>query len=345
MSQPTISDVALAAGVSVATVSRAMRGLDKVHPETRERVLRAAAELDYIASPTAAGLASGRSRLIGIITPFIARWFFTEMLSAIEHTVREHQHHILLMDLEQPVAAGRVALTQGMLFKRVDGLIVINAELQEPERDLIRRLDLPVVAVGSRHDEAPLIGIDDHRCATLATQHVLELGHRQVAYLGAVPEGFSTRLTPRARLEGFQATMAAHQLPLADRWVIECDWSVGDAYLRARELLAGPERPTAVLAASDEMALGVMAAARDLGLAVPSDLSVIGIDDHDMARVFGLTTVRQDVHAQGVAAAQALLAQLDLAPPHLAADHTFPVELVARASTAAPSAWSEAPAC
>ena len=118
MSQPTISDVALAAGVSVATVSRALRGLDKVHPETRERVLRAAAELDYIASPTASGLASGRTRLVGIITPFMARWFFTEMMSAIEKTVREQQHHILLMDLEEPVAAGRMPLTQGMMFKR-----------------------------------------------------------------------------------------------------------------------------------------------------------------------------------------------------------------------------------
>lgn len=336
MSQPTISDVALAAGVSVATVSRALRGLDKVHPETRERVLRAAADLDYIASPTAAGLASGRTRLIGIITPFMARWFFTEMMSAIEKTVREQQHHILLMDLEESVAVGRLAITQGMMFKRVDGLIVINVELKEPERELIRRLDLPVVAVGVPYDEAPLIGIDDYASATLASEHLLDLGHRQIAYLGAVPEGFSTRKTPRERLRGFRDLMAARRAEVREDWVIECDWSAGCGYDQAMTLLSRQDRPTAVLAASDEMALGVISAARDLGLRIPEDLSVIGIDDHDLARVFGLTTVRQDVIAQGVAAASALLAQLDLAPADRATDHTFPVELVIRRSTAAP---------
>ncbi len=338
MSQPTISDVALAAGVSVATVSRALRGVDKVHPETRERVLRAAAELDYIASPTAAGLASGRTRLIGIITPFMARWFFTEMMSAIEKTVREHQHHILLMDLEEPVAAGRMPLTQGMMFKRVDGLIVINAELKEPERDLIRRLDLPVVAVGTRHDDWPLIGIDDQATVTVATEHLLDLGHHRIAYLGSVPESFSTVNTPRARLEGFRTAMARRGVAVREDWIVECDWSAGDAFARGTDLLRDAGRPTAVLGASDEMALGVLSAAHDLGLRVPQDVSIIGIDDHDLARLFGLTTVRQDVRAQGVAAAQALLAQLGLAPSEMASDRTFPVEFVKRKSTGPPPA-------
>ena len=108
---------------------------------TFERVVQAAAQLDYIASPTASGLASGRSRLIGIITPFMARWFFTGIMSAIEKTLREHQHHILLMDLERSeTSMSRLSLTQGMLFKRVDGLIVIIVEMQDAERDLVRRL-------------------------------------------------------------------------------------------------------------------------------------------------------------------------------------------------------------
>lgn len=183
--QATIADVAKAAGVSVATVSRALRGLDKVHPETRERVVQAAADLDYIASPTAAGLASGRSRLVGIITPFMARWFFTGIMSAIEKTVREYQHHILLMDLEQSESpVSRLSLTQGMLFKRVDGLIVINVEMQEAEQELVRRLGLPVVAVGNRFEDSPCIGIDDFGSTALAAEHLLGLGHRRIAYVG-----------------------------------------------------------------------------------------------------------------------------------------------------------------
>ena len=131
MSQPTIDDVAAAAGVSAATVSRALRGLDKVHPDTRERVRKAARDLNYIASPTASGLASGRTRLVGAITPFMGRWFFTNVISAIDKAMRDHHHHLLLMDLEEKSPDQRLSLTQSMMFKRVDGLIVINVELND----------------------------------------------------------------------------------------------------------------------------------------------------------------------------------------------------------------------
>lgn len=336
--QATIADVAKAAGVSVATVSRALRGLDKVHPETRERVVQAAADLDYIASPTAAGLASGRSRLVGIITPFMARWFFTGIMSAIEKTVREYQHHILLMDLEQSESpVSRLSLTQGMLFKRVDGLIVINVEMQEAEQELVRRLGLPVVAVGNRFEDSPCIGIDDFGSTALAAEHLLGLGHRRIAYVGKARPNASHRKTPSDRLAGFRHAMTRAGIVTPSSWVFESDWSAGDANALALDLLSGSDRPTAVLAASDEMALGVLGAARRLGLDVPRELSIVGIDDHDLAAVFGLTTVRQDVAAQGVAAAQTLLGLLGLVKPELIPEQTFPVELVVRDSTAGPA--------
>lgn len=270
MQQPTIADVARAAGVSVATVSRALRGLDKVHPETRERVVQAAAQLDYIASPTASGLASGRSRLIGIITPFMARWFFTGIMSAIEKTLREHQHHILLMDLERSeTSMSRLSLTQGMLFKRVDGLIVINVELQDAERDLVRRLGLPVVAVGSPFEDSPCVGIDDIGSAALAAEHLLALGHRKIAYVGRDYPEAAPRKTPIDRLEGFHQAMSRAGINTPPTWVLDSDWTAGDSRASAMALLSGPDRPTAVLAASDEMALGVWGAARQLGLEVP----------------------------------------------------------------------------
>ena len=338
MQQPTIADVARAAGVSVATVSRALRGPHKVHPETRERVVQAAAQLDYIASPTASGLASGRSRLIGIITPFMARWFFTGIMSAIEKTLREHQHHILLMDLERSeTSMSRLSLTQGMLFKRVDGLIVINVELQDAERDLVRRLGLPVVAVGSPFEDSPCVGIDDIGSAALAAEHLLALGHRKIAYVGRDYPEAAPRKTPIDRLEGFHQAMSRAGINTPPTWVLDSDWTAGDSRASAMALLSGPDRPTAVLAASDEMALGVWGAARQLGLEVPRDLSIVGIDDHELAPVFGLTTVRQDVAAQGVAAASTLLALLGLYDPSAIPDQTFPVELVIRGSTTAPA--------
>lgn len=334
--QPTISDVARVAGVSVATVSRALRDLDKVHPETRARVLAATQELSYIGSPDAAGLASGRSRLIGIITPFMSRWFFAGIMSAIEKVFRDHNHHILLMDLEEKSPEARLSLTQGRLFKRVDGLIVINVELEAAESELVHRLDLPVIAVGYPFETAPRIGIDDHGCAALATRHLVNLGHSAIAYVGKARAHNPHGRTPNERLRGFEETLAASSLTVRPEWVLESDWSVGDAYAGATHLLAQSQRPTSVVCGSDEMALGVMAAALDAGLRVPEDLSVVGIDDHDMAAVFGLTTVRQPVADQGRAAALAMLGLLGLTDVTPEADHNFPVDLIIRRSTAAP---------
>lgn len=336
MNQPTIADVARLAGVSVATVSRALRGLDKVHPETRDRVIAAAAQLDYIASPEAAGLASGRSRLIGVITPFMARWFFTEMMSAIEKVFRDHQHHILLMDLEERSPEVRLALTQNMMFKRVDGLIVINVAFRSSEAEVIKRLNLPVVAVGNAFNGAPLVGIDDVGCAALGTQHLIDLGHTALGYVGKARPHNPHGKTPPDRLQGFVDALHEADVRLRHDWILECDWSAADAYAGALKLLASPDRPTAILAGSDEMALGVMAGARELGLRVPQDLSVIGIDDHDLARVFGLTTVRQDVVEQGRAAAHAMLALLGLADESLARSSVYPVHLLPRTSTCPP---------
>ena len=128
----------------------------------------------------------------------------------------------------------------------------------------------------------------------------------------------------------------ARQSFAASAWVFESDWSAGDANASALALLSGPDRPTAVLAASDEMALGVLGAAHQLGLEVPRDLSIVGIDDHDLAAVLGLTTVRQAVAAQGLAAAQTLLGLLGLVTPEMMPEQTFPVELVVRTSTGRP---------
>src|SRR5687768_3396945 len=125
----TITDVARAAGVSVATVSRALRGLDKVSPETRARVRRVAAELEYVASPTAASLASGRTRVVGVVAPFLTRWFFATLVSGIEKSLRDHGHHVMLFGLEDESFDRRMRLTQSLLWKRVDGLVILNIPL------------------------------------------------------------------------------------------------------------------------------------------------------------------------------------------------------------------------
>lgn len=348
----TITDVAREAGVSVATVSRALRGLDRVSPRTRERVLKVATELDYVASPTATSLASGRTHVVGVVAPFLTRWFFATLVSSIEKTLRQHGHHVLLFDLEDDSFDQRLPLSHNMLWKRVDGVITLNLPMNDDELKLVDRLGLPLVAIGTPVAGRPNVRIDDAEAMRVATEHLVSLGHERIAYIGAVPANVAHIQTPQDRLDAFREVMREHGLADEKQWILGSDWTADSAAEDMRTLLASDERPTAVAAASDEMAIGAMAAARAQGLRIPEDLSVIGIDDHSLSNVLGLTTVRQDVATQGRQAAELLLAALGVATgskgghtthdPEAAGaaqglhEVVIPTELVIRSSTAAP---------
>lgn len=332
----TISDVAQAAGVSVATVSRALRGLDRVSPTTRENVLRAAVKLHYVASPPASSLASGRTRVIGVVTPFLNRWFFAALISSIEKTIREHALHVLLFGLEDSVNE-RLLITSDMLWKRVDGLIALNVTMTQPEAALLRRLRLPLVTVGNAYPGWPSVRIDDVVAVTTGVEHLVALGHREIAFAGAVHRPNAYGRVPMDRRRSFVEAMRDHDLAVRRSWIRRSDWTASDAARDAMKFLSHQDRPTAVLAASDEIALGVMASAMQLGVRVPEELSVVGIDDHPFADAFGLTTVRQDVDAQGRAAVSVLMRQLGAPNGSDTGETLFPTSLVQRRSTAPPA--------
>ena len=328
----TINDVARAAGVSVATVSRALRGLNRVSDATRERVMRVAAELDYVASPTATSLASGRTRVVGVIAPFLTRWFFATLVSSIEKTLRQHGHHVLLLDLESDRFEERLTLTPDMLWKRVDGLISLNLPILPEEIALVDRLSLPLVAIGTAVPGRACVQIDDRAAVTAATSHLIELGHTRIGYVGVVPTNAALVQTPQTRLAAFRDTLASQGLELRDDWVLGSDWTADAAARDALTLLARDDRPTAIVAASDEIAFGIQASARRLGLTLPDDLSIIGVDNHVLSNVLGLTTISQDVTAQGRAAAEMLLTIIEGRQPEQ--DRVLiPTELIIREST------------
>ena len=333
----TIGDVAKAAGVSVATVSRALRGLDRVSPRTRDRVLAAATELHYVASPAATSLVSGRTRGVGVITPYFNRWFFATVVSGIEKVLREEGYHVLLCDLEGHTFDTRLPITQTMLWKRADGAIILNVPPVPGERSVLDRLGLPVVTVGNRQPGWPSVRIDDGAAMALATRYAIDLGHRDIGYAGTVPASITHLQTPYDRREAFAKVMSDHGLVCPPEWTLECDWTAAGAAAHADRMFALPQVPTCVIAASDEMAFGVLSAARRHGFRVPEDVSVIGIDDHIHAEIFDLTTVRQDVEAQGRRAGQIMMDALRGRGSDTVVDEVLDVELIVRGSTAAPS--------
>lgn len=331
----TIGDVAKAAGVSVATVSRALRGVDRVSPHTRDRVLAAARDLHYVASPAATSLVSGRTLGIGVITPYFNRWFFATVVSGIEKVLREDGYHVLLCDLEGHTFDTRLPISQNMLWKRADGAIILNVPPEPSERALLDRLDMPVVTVGNRQPGWPSVRIDDRAAMAVATEHVIALGHREIAYAGTVPVSITHLQTPYERRDSFTQVLESHGLSCPPEWTLECDWTARGAAQDACRLFSGERVPTCVVAASDEIAFGVMSAARRHGLDVPGDVSVIGIDDHVHSEIFDLTTVRQDVELQGRRAGVLIL---DALRGHREGpvDEVLDIELVVRGSTGPP---------
>ncbi len=330
-----IEDVALAAGVSTATVSRALRGLPKVSEPTRARVLAAAARLEYVASPTASSLASGRTHVVGVVVPYVNRWYFSHLISGASRVLRASGYHVLLLDLGDQGPERSLLIDQQMLWKRVDAVLVFQLQLHEAESELLQRLQLPVVTVGTRARRWSGVRVDDRAVTSKATEHLLSLGHRDIAYVGGEPAPELDFVTPGYRQQGFTTTMAAHGLAVPPGRILQQDWTVEGGLAAGERLLTGADWPTAVLAASDEMAIGVILAARRLGVPVPLGLSVVGVDDHEIAAALGLTTVRQDVGAQGERASALLLQTID-DPGRAVTEELFDTELVVRASTAPP---------
>jgi LacI family repressor for deo operon, udp, cdd, tsx, nupC, and nupG len=335
----SIKDVAREVGMSTATVSRALRGLPRVSQETRDKVLRAADRLDYVASPQAASLASGQTMAVGVVVPFVTRWFYGSVIHGAEELLREAGYDLLLYNLAgDPVARERVFRSH-LLRKRVDAVMILALTPNDEEIAALRKLDRPVAIVGRRVPGWASVRIDDVATAETAVRHLVDLGHRRIGYVGGSLEDQLDFVAPLDRLTGYRKAMAGHGLAQRPAWEVSSDFTVRGGLAATRLLLDQEQRPTAIFAASDEMAIGAVHAVREAGLRVPQDVSVIGIDDHEMAEFFELTTVAQPVHEQGRIAAQLLLTMLQRPAPGVEpAALTVPTRLIVRGTTAPPPA-------
>lgn len=336
---PGIDQVARLAGVSTATVSRALSGNGHVSEATRLRVNAAAGELGYVVSSNASSLATGRTRNIGVVIPFLNRWYFGAVLEGAEQSLLSHGYDLTLYNLSGGDDLRKSVFEHFLLRKRVDAVIAISLQLTGDEVERLMAINKPIVGVGGSIAGVRTLSIDDAAVATLATDHLLALGHRTIAFIGGNRESEMDFHVPSQRRSGFAAALTEVGIDVDPALFRAADFTIPGGYAAAKHLLGDPlTRPTAIFAASDEMAIGAILAARDLGLSVPGDVSVMGVDDHELAEFFGLTSIAQFPALQGRMAVDILMDQLH--PDHSARksnNTTLPFELIVRSSTAPPS--------
>jgi len=326
---PTIRDVARHAGVSVATVSRVLNDIPIVRTEMRDRVRAAISELGYRPSSTARSLSLGRSQAIGVVAPFFTTPSVVERLRGVSHSAGGRGYGLMLFDVETPEQRAD-AFREFARHDRVDGLLVISLPLFDEEVDALERDGLPVVMVDTGHPRVPNVVIDDARGGELAAEHLVERGHRRIGFVGDVPANAFGFTSSEQRRRGFRRALRRAGIEPRPQ-----DERLGrhgreEARALAADMLSAGDRPTAVFAASDTQAVGVLEAAQELGLRVPEDVAVIGFDDIEMAAPLGLTTVRQPLRESGARGVEMLLAGIaggrppggDLAPLTVVARRT-----------------------
>ncbi|MDT4936523.1 MAG: LacI family transcriptional regulator, repressor for deo operon, udp, cdd, tsx, nupC, and nupG [Pseudonocardiales bacterium] len=327
----SIEDVARRAGVSIATVSRALRGLPDVAAATRDRVLTAAADLNYIASPFAARLASGRTATVGVVVPFVNRWFFAEVIDTVEMALRRTGFDLLLYNLGDE--DGRARFFEVMpMRKRVDGVLIISLVLSDDEFEALGSLGTPVGLLGLERPGFVSSSIDDVASARAAVEHLLELGHRRIGLIGGDTDDPMRFTPPLHRRDGYRDALTAADVELDPDLEVLGYFTVDGGSEAMHRLLEVSDRPTAVFAESDEMAYGALRTIRRAGLRVPQDVALVGFDDQANAEMMDLSTMRQPVAEQALDVTTRLLSVIG-EPTQAVRAVVLPTELVVRGST------------
>jgi DNA-binding LacI/PurR family transcriptional regulator len=326
-----MADVARVAGVSHQTVSRVLNDAERVRPETRERVLSAMRELDYRPNPVARALVTGRSRTLGVVSFDTTLYGPASTLFGIERAAHAAGYFVSIVSVTALDRASVLTAVERLRGQGVDGILLITPQEAAAQAVVHVPAGMPVVAVEAGPVEAvPVVAVDQFAGAVAATRHLLELGHRTVWHI-AGPADF---LEARERIDGWQSALEAAGADVPP--VLSGDWSARSGY-ELGQRLATVSDVTAVFAANDQMALGMLRALHEVGRQVPRDISIVGFDDIPEAQFFipPLTTVRQDFNEMGRQSLMLLLSEIG-APERSSSRVIVEAELMVRASTAPP---------
>ncbi|MFH2115887.1 MAG: substrate-binding domain-containing protein [Spirochaetota bacterium] len=304
--KPTIKDVARQAGVSVATVSRILNGLHGFSPETRERVQTVIAELGYRPNAVARGLVNQATGIIGVLLPCVTDKFATLLLQGIEDGARERGYSVIVCNTESN-GKRTMEYLRVLEEQRVDGIVFASEWITDDYGRELLGMKIPVVltATMSMKFPFPYVKVDDLLAAYSATRYLIDMGHRNIAFLSGSP---SDRIAGTPRIEGWKQAMEEAGIPVEERMLAYGDFHFASGIDGAESLSRSYPEATAIFAASDEMALGVLSWAYRKGVSIPSALSVLGYDDTLAAEMAipPLSSVRQPIYEMGRTAAELL---------------------------------------
>ncbi len=330
----TIRDVARHAGVGVGTVSRVLNESQSVRDSTRMKVLAAIEDLNFSPSSVARNLSSGVTMALGVTVPFFTNASVVRRLQGIVSVLGGSAYDLALFDVEKSENRDNL-LTNLIQRKLVDGLIILSMLPLESDMQRFLESGIPGVIVDAYHPQLPSIIVDNEYGAWQAARHLLELGHSRIGYLSDYPDNPFNSAPVFDRFAGFQRALSEAGVPFLPDFYAESSVERDEARQKAYAMLDRDDRPSAVFAYCDIQAVGVLEAARDLGLRVPQDLSVIGYDGIEAAEYLQLTTIRQSLFSSGVRGAELLLQVMNGLMPENK-DILLPTELVIRGTTAPP---------
>lgn len=314
----TLSDVAARAGVSISAVSRVLANAPsaRVRPETRERIEQAAQELGYRPNFAGRALKLARSRVLALVVPDVTNAIFSELMRGVEDAAIDHDH-VVLLGRSEDMQPGGSMITKLVGERRVDGVLLqlrdeasradAAALLRDGEQQGGRSA---VVFINSLQDRrAGSVSLPDEQAAAVATRSLVALGHTAIGFLGGLPTAF----TAQAREDGFRRLMAEAAVPVRSSWVTDLGYTADQGRQALRKVWSRSRRPTAVVVANLNAAIGVLAEARALGISVPSELSVVALHDAWTAEhtAPALSTVRMPLYQLGRAAVEQLISELD----------------------------------
>jgi DNA-binding LacI/PurR family transcriptional regulator len=333
----TIRDVAKKAGVGLGTVSRVINDSPRVSDATRQRVQEVIDELAFTPSPIARRLSLGKTLTVAAAIPFFTRPSAVSRLRGISNSLVDTEYDLIVIDMEEPERheAYFSQLAGGL---SVDGVLTISIAPSRETLKKIRQAGIPLVLIDVNDDalnEFDRVVVDDIEGGAKATQHLIDLGHRTIGYISDPLDESDYFTSSRHRYRGYVNTLQKADLPDRPELLRQGEHGRYEARQLAHELLALSDPPTAIFAASDTQAMGVLEAARDLGLEVPRDLSVIGYDDIEVAEYLGLTTIQQLLYESGVTGVQLLLGVIQN-PDQDSRCEVLPTQLVVRSTTGPP---------